>query len=107
MPSLAALALAVLGTVRCGGQAPAAAGPPPAMPVETIVLGNAPVERTSEVADYLREHPETAAEYEHLKRALAAVHNAADFPSQQAYAEAKGIFVTTVTERALADGYPR
>jgi multidrug efflux pump subunit AcrA (membrane-fusion protein) len=46
--SAALLALGVLSAARCGGQAPAAAGPPPALPVEAIVLGNAPVERTSE-----------------------------------------------------------
>jgi len=51
--------IAVLGAARCGGQAPAAAGPPPAMPVETIVLGSAPVERTSEFVGTVKSRSST------------------------------------------------
>jgi GrpB-like predicted nucleotidyltransferase (UPF0157 family) len=75
--------------------------------VHVVEAGGTEERRTLAFRDYLREHPEAAAEYERLKRALAATHNADDFASQQAYAEAKGTFVTTITERALAEGYPR
>jgi GrpB-like predicted nucleotidyltransferase (UPF0157 family) len=75
--------------------------------VHVVASGGAEERRTLAFRDYLREHPEAAGEYERLKRAVAAMHNAADFQSQQAYAEAKGTFVTTVAERALAEGYPR
>jgi len=63
--------------------------------------------RTLAFRDYLREHPTCAYEYEDLKRSLATQHNAADFSSQQAYAEAKGAFIEDVIHRALAAGYPR
>jgi len=62
--------------------------------------------RTLAFRDYLREHASVARQYEDLKRFLAAQHNAADFSSQQAYAEAKGAFIEDVTQRALAQGYP-
>src|SRR4029453_11864172 len=56
---LALLAMGAIGAARCGGQAPAAAGPPPAMPVETIVLHNAPVERTSEFVGIIKSRSST------------------------------------------------
>jgi hypothetical protein len=42
-----------------------------------------------------------------LKRRLASRIGGADDASREAYAEAKTEFVTDVTERALAAGYPR
>lgn len=63
--------------------------------------------RTLAFRDYLREHLEIAREYEELKRALASQHSATDFPSRQAYADAKTDFITSITTRALAEGYPR
>lgn len=47
--------------------------------------------------DHLRAHPETAAEYEALKRRLAAEHR----DDREAYTEAKTAFVEAVVERAL------
>jgi GrpB-like predicted nucleotidyltransferase (UPF0157 family) len=48
--------------------------------------------------DYLRNHSETARDYEDLKRRLAA-----DFPhDREEYTEAKGGFIRTITERAKA-----
>ena len=47
--------------------------------------------------DYLREHPEAAAEYERLKRELAARHP----DDRSAYTEGKREFVERVLERAL------
>ena len=45
-------------------------------------------------------------EYEALKRALAPRYGAATFASRQAYADAKADFVTRITDRAVAEGFP-
>ena len=58
-------------------------------------------------ADFLRDHPEVAREYESLKRRLSSRYDAGLFASQQAYAKAKCSFVAAVTEQAVAQGYPR
>ena len=51
--------------------------------------------------DYLRTHPDVAAEYETLKRDLAE-----QYPDDRAtYTERKGEFIEEVLERALADWY--
>jgi GrpB-like predicted nucleotidyltransferase (UPF0157 family) len=63
--------------------------------------------RTLAFRDYLREHPDAARGYEDLKRGIARRSSTEDFASRQAYADAKTAFVTRLTERALADGYPR
>jgi GrpB-like predicted nucleotidyltransferase (UPF0157 family) len=75
--------------------------------VHVVQSGGAEERRTLAFRDYLREHPEVAREYEDLKRGLAAQHSAADLSTRQAYADAKTMFVTRVTERELAEGYPR
>jgi GrpB-like predicted nucleotidyltransferase (UPF0157 family)/ubiquinone/menaquinone biosynthesis C-methylase UbiE len=59
--------------------------------------------RTLAFRDYLRAHPESAREYESLKRELAARFVGDDAESREAYAAAKGTFVTAITERALAE----
>ncbi|WP_132058387.1 GrpB family protein [Halorussus amylolyticus] len=48
--------------------------------------------------DYLRSHPETAAEYEDVKRELAEAHP----DEREKYTEKKGEFVQQVLQRALA-----
>jgi GrpB-like predicted nucleotidyltransferase (UPF0157 family) len=84
---------------------------PPAWPhthhVHVVQAGGAEERRTMAFRDYLREHPEVARAYEDLKRGLASEHRATDFSARQAYADAKTAFVTRITERALAKGYPR
>lgn len=75
--------------------------------VHVVQTGGAEERRTLAFRDYLREHPVVARQYEELKRGLAPQHNAADFSSRQAYADAKTSFVSSVTERAVAEGYPR
>ena len=75
--------------------------------VHVVQSGEDEERRTLAFRDYLREHPEVAREYERLKRELAPQHSARDFSSRQAYADAKTAFVRRVTERALAEGYPR
>jgi len=49
--------------------------------------------------DHLRAHPERAADYERLKRELAAAHG----PDRGAYTDAKTPFIESVIERALAE----
>jgi GrpB-like predicted nucleotidyltransferase (UPF0157 family) len=75
--------------------------------VHVVESGAAEERRTLAFRDYLREHPESARRYEDLKRKLASQHSASDFSSREAYAEAKTEFITSITERALAEGYPR
>jgi GrpB-like predicted nucleotidyltransferase (UPF0157 family) len=75
--------------------------------VHVVRAGDAEETRTLAFRDYLRAHSEVAREYENLKRRLVSEHDAGRLASQQAYADAKGPFVIAVTERALADGYPR
>jgi GrpB-like predicted nucleotidyltransferase (UPF0157 family) len=74
--------------------------------VHVVQSGGEEEGRTLAFRDYLREHPSCARQYEELKRSLAAQHNAADFSSQQAYAEAKGAFIEDTIRRALAARYP-
>jgi len=57
--------------------------------------------------DYLRSHPGVAAKYLDLKRGLAAAHDGATLESRERYSLSKTEFVTSVLERALAEGYPR
>ncbi len=52
--------------------------------------------------DYLREHPDTAAEYAALKQRLAAQHR----EDREAYTDAKAEFVRSVLERARVDSPP-
>jgi GrpB-like predicted nucleotidyltransferase (UPF0157 family) len=75
--------------------------------VHFVQSGGDEERRTLAFRDYLREHREVAREYEELKRALASQHSARDFPSRQAYADAKTQFIASITTRALAEGYPR
>jgi GrpB-like predicted nucleotidyltransferase (UPF0157 family) len=51
--------------------------------------------------DYLRAHPDVAAEYEALKRQLALEHRL----DRETYTQAKSPFIDSVTEKALALGY--
>ena len=75
--------------------------------VHVVQSGGEEERRTLAFRDYLRENPEVAREYEKLKRALASQHSTRDFASRQSYADAKTHFITTITTRALAEGYPR
>jgi GrpB-like predicted nucleotidyltransferase (UPF0157 family) len=75
--------------------------------VHVVRAGGAEERRTLAFRDYLRDHPVVARQYAEIKRALAPQHSAAEFSSRQAYADAKTAFVSSVTERAMAGGYPR
>ena len=75
--------------------------------VHVVQSGGVEERRTLAFRDYLREHPAVAGEYEELKRNLAARHSGSSPLSQEAYADAKTEFITGVTDRAVAKGYPR
>jgi GrpB-like predicted nucleotidyltransferase (UPF0157 family) len=74
--------------------------------VHVVQSGGNEERRTLAFRDYLRQHPEAARAYEDLKRGLAPHYCAIDSSALQAYAEAKSAFVTEITGRALAEGYP-
>jgi GrpB-like predicted nucleotidyltransferase (UPF0157 family) len=57
--------------------------------------------------DFLREHNEIATQYVAPKKRLAAVIDATDAASREAYASAKREFIERVVQTALAAGYPR
>ena len=75
--------------------------------VHVVQSGGDEERRTLAFRDYLLEHSAVAREYEDLKRTLASQHSAGDFPSRELYAEAKTEFITSITDRALSQGYPR
>lgn len=55
--------------------------------------------------DYLRQHPDTAAEYEALKRQLAAAAANTSLEARERYSLAKTPFIKAVVARAHAEGY--
>jgi GrpB-like predicted nucleotidyltransferase (UPF0157 family) len=63
--------------------------------------------RTLAFRDYLRDHQQTAHEYERLKRTLAALAVASDPESRESYANGKTAFIERVIARAFTKGYPR
>ena len=74
--------------------------------VHVVEVGHPEERRTLAFRDYLRQHSEAARAYEALKHTLAEKHNAGILASRQAYADAKGDFITQVTEEALQSGLP-
>lgn len=75
--------------------------------VHVVEAGGEEERRTLAFRDYLREHAGVAREYEELKRRLAVRYAATSFSTRQAYADAKGEFISAVVGRAIAQGYPR
>ncbi len=75
--------------------------------VHVVERGGQEEQRTLAFRDYLRDHPETAREYEELKRALAMRFTGNDPESREAYAHAKSDFVERVTVLAVGSGYPK
>jgi GrpB-like predicted nucleotidyltransferase (UPF0157 family) len=57
--------------------------------------------RATAFRDYLRAHPDVAAEYEALKRRLADEHRL----DREVYTQAKHPFITRITDEAVAQGY--
>jgi len=56
--------------------------------------------------DYLRRHPQRAAEYAALKRQLATLHPGRDHDERERYSIAKSSFVEAAIEAADAEGLP-
>jgi len=75
--------------------------------VHVVQAGGDEERRTLAFRDFLREHNEVARDYARLKKQLAAVTEAADVSSREAYAKAKSEFIERVVQIALAAGYPR
>jgi GrpB-like predicted nucleotidyltransferase (UPF0157 family) len=75
--------------------------------VHVVEAGEQEERRTLAFRDFLREHSEIATQYVALKKRLAAVTDATDAPSREAYASAKREFIERVVQTALAAGYPR
>ena len=63
--------------------------------------------RTLAFRDFLREHSDIASEYVALKKRLAALTDATNTSSREAYACAKSEFIERVLQTALGAGYPR
>ena len=75
--------------------------------VHLVERGSAEERRTLAFRDYLRDHADTARQYEDLKHVLAA-HKAANDPdAREDYARAKTDFIEKVVARALLSGYAR
>jgi GrpB-like predicted nucleotidyltransferase (UPF0157 family) len=75
--------------------------------VHVVASGGAEERRTLAFRDYLRDHGETAGEYERLKRELAAQFLSDAPGAREAYARAKTTFVERVVGEALTAGYPQ
>jgi GrpB-like predicted nucleotidyltransferase (UPF0157 family) len=69
--------------------------------VHLVATGSDEERRTLAFRDYLRQHPDTATEYERVKLKLAALHDGDSFASREAYAAGKTEFVARVTALAL------
>jgi GrpB-like predicted nucleotidyltransferase (UPF0157 family) len=75
--------------------------------VHVVQSGGEEERRTLAFRDFLREHSDIATEYVVLKKRLAALTDATDASSREAYASAKREFIERVIQTALAAGYPR
>ena len=75
--------------------------------IHVVQAGGDEERKTLAFRDYLREHRNVARAYAALKRELAPRYSAAEFGARQAYADAKGDFISRITRQALAEGYPR
>jgi GrpB-like predicted nucleotidyltransferase (UPF0157 family) len=75
--------------------------------LHVVESGGQEERRTLAFRDFLREHGDVVTEYVTLKKQLAALTDATDAPSREAYARAKGEFIERIVQTALAVGYPR
>lgn len=78
------------------------AGWPSTHHIHLCVAGSEHERRHMAFRDYLRGHPDIAAEYVEIKRSLAAAHGGATAESRERYSLAKTQFVNSVLERALS-----
>ena len=75
--------------------------------VHAVERGGREERRTLAFRDYLRDRPDTAREYENLKRSVAARFATSDPESREGYAREKSDFIERVVALALGSGYPR
>jgi GrpB-like predicted nucleotidyltransferase (UPF0157 family) len=75
--------------------------------VHVVERGGQEERRTLAFRDYLRDHLDTARQYEALKRAVAAEVVGNDASSREEYAHRKTDFIEQVVALALRSGYPR
>jgi GrpB-like predicted nucleotidyltransferase (UPF0157 family) len=73
--------------------------------VHVVASGGEEERRTLVFRDYLRDHADARAEYERLKRALAAQTAAHDAQARESYANAKTAFIERTIATAIAAGY--
>jgi GrpB-like predicted nucleotidyltransferase (UPF0157 family) len=73
--------------------------------VHLCVAGSAEEHSHLAFRDYLRAHPQVAAEYQSLKHRLATVYDGTTLQSQESYSLAKSSFVNEVLERSFAEGH--
>lgn len=73
--------------------------------IHLCVVGSDLERRHLAFRDYLRDHPLVASEYTALKRELAAIHDGGSLESRERYSLSKTEFVSSVLQRAFADGY--
>lgn len=74
--------------------------------VHVVEAGGQEERRTLAFRDFLREHSDVAGQYAALKHRLAALTDATDADSREAYASAKSEFIKRVVQIALTAGYP-
>lgn len=79
------------------------AAPPRTHHVHVGAAGSAEEHRHLAFREYLRAHPEVAAEYAALKRELAPRYRADRLADRQAYCDAKSAFILPVQGRALRE----
>ena len=75
--------------------------------VHVVEAGGTEERRTLAFRDYLREHDDTAREYERLKQDLIVELAPDDRDSREAYARAKSTLIERIVALALGEGYPR
>jgi len=73
--------------------------------VHLCVVGSEQERRHIAFRNYLRDNPAVATEYLELKRELAAANHGTSLESRERYSLSKTQFVSSVVERALAEGY--
>jgi len=75
--------------------------------VHVVEHGGREERRTLAFRDYLRDHPQSAGEYDRLKEQLALKWVGATREQREAYSLGKSDFIGRVVELALGSGYPR
>ena len=75
--------------------------------VHVVQAGGAEERRTLAFRDYLRDHPAGGSPIRAAQARAGTAAQRGEFSFRQAYADAKTAFVISITERAVADGYPR